>query len=69
MVFGVCDTSALGPLLWGGEKMASRWDKLGQELERVKDPMGFDIKAAIRPWTVYPDLFPENRKEVEKNKK
>lgn len=49
--------------------MASRWDKLGQELERIKDPLGFDIRASIRPWTVHPDLLPENRKKVEEKKK
>lgn len=43
--------------------MASRWDKLGQKLERVRDPLGFDIQARIRPWTVHPDLRPQSRKE------
>lgn len=49
--------------------MASRWDKLGQELERIRDPLGFDNKARIRPWTVLPDLHPDNRKETEEKEK
>lgn len=49
--------------------MVSRWNRLGQKLERVKDPLGFDINARIRPWTVHSDLRPNKHKEDEEKKK
>ncbi len=44
--------------------MASRFDKLGQQLERAINPIKFRLKAATRPWEVHPDL----RKEIQKEK-
>lgn len=49
--------------------MTSRWDKLGQQLDCIRDPLAYRIKASIRPWMVHPDVAKENDTPKQANKR
>lgn len=47
----------------------SRWNKLGQKLDRNRNPISFDNNARVHPFSVHPDLRPDNVKKKEEEKK